>query len=107
MNEAKIKCSKCGHEDLFKQAVQESPLPFPHSNIVEGVIVCSNCQERTHIYYLSSELKVARAKLERAAMSYQRLKTQKNLIHLNKTRDEYSKMFDKEQEKYKEILEKA
>lgn len=79
-------------------------LPIPYGNVAEGVIVCPNCGRRTHVYYLSPALKQLRDRLDKAAISYQRLPTSFNLARLKEIKAEYAQAYDADQEKYNAIF---
>lgn len=102
----KIKCSKCAAESDLTACIREEPLPSPYSQVMEGVIVCPACVNRLHIYYLSNELRIKQNKLAELVVEWNRDKKYGVAREIKKVREEYSKFFDQEQEKYRLIMEK-
>lgn len=104
-----IQCVKCKKKHQLIDLIHEEPLPYPHSTVVEGLLICPKCGLRTHSYYMSDMLRYQQEKLKKALLAYheeKRTSLDINQAYRKYTRlqESYQKNFVREQEKYARIM---
>lgn len=99
-----IRCDQCEKE--FKLNLQATPLPAPYTDVAEMSIECPHCGYRKASHYMSPALIQKQLELRRAAILCQQNRTRLNIRRLIKVKQEYGQLFDAEQKKYVDFLNK-
>lgn len=104
---ARVRCGVCKTESIFSDCIKEEYFPSPYEAVVEGIVICPHCGDRKHIYFMTSEIRVAQAYLAKAVSAWEKDKKYANYAEMTRARDSHIKIFDAEQAKYREIFEKV
>lgn len=107
--EIKIRCDQCRQLNCLKNILVERALPSPYDQekVSEGVLICPDCGLEKHSYYISDATRWERTRITYQISKLSENQTPENFQKINNLRLEYVKIFDAEQEKYRELLEKA
>lgn len=73
---------------------------------VETVSICLDCGHVKHIYYMSKRLRIEQTGMGVKIKILAQRTTQENLNKVIVLRDNYKKLFDSEQERFRDLLEK-
>lgn len=99
-----IKCERCQHN--FRVALQAMPLPAPYSDVAQMMIRCPECGYERTTHFLSPVLIQKQIEMRHAISEWKKIQNRRNFNRLTRLKEEYKFLFDKEQEKYKNFLEK-
>lgn len=88
------------HKTMFEQA-----LPSPNFTVTEGLIVCPYCGNKIHCYYMSEYTRHLLGKVKIAVLRWHKEKSDHSYKDYQKIHMTYKKHFDRDQVKYKELME--
>jgi len=101
-----IECPNCYTKHTFKVLGTERAATPLEDGLTEGLLVCPECGNETHCYWMSRELREERAKIFGTIGVLAKRRTPINFQRIKELREKYKILFDIEQAKYKEIAEK-
>lgn len=100
---ALISCKNCPAKNTFEKMLTEREIA---PDIAEGILVCPDCGQETHCYYMSPELRTAQASIFATVASLSENITQEKYNEIVRLREKYKNIFDGEQDRIKKLLEK-
>lgn len=101
---ANVKCAPCGKEFKIEQMLREEPMPYPHTTVTEGFLLCPNCGHKTHNYYMPESLRHHQVMLRNAVLAWQQKKTPANWKEYVRRLRVFQNNYDTAQVKYGEIF---
>lgn len=103
---AKVKCVPCGGEFVIEDMLKEEAMPYPHTTVTEGFLLCPRCGHKTHNYYMPESLRHHQVMLRNAVLAWQQKKTNAAWTEYVRRLRVFQNNYDKVQEKYKELFAK-
>lgn len=102
-----VNCARCKRQFALDEMLQEESLFAPYELTVEGFMLCPRCGHRRHIYYLTEELRFRQVQLKALSEQWHESKDMQFYRQFMTAQTVYKAMFDREQKRYAEIVEKA
>jgi len=101
-----LECVNCHQKNSLDKLASERAVPPFRDGLTEGILICPECGYVTHCYYLSKNLAFKRVEIFNEIKILSEQKTTENFKRVLELKEEYKILFDGEQRKYKEMLEK-
>lgn len=101
-----MECVACKSRFGFnKDTMLETALPYPHLTVTEGLIVCPACGNKIHCYYMSERTRYLLGKVKIAILRWHETRTLPVYKDYEKAHKVYKNSYDRDQIRYKEIME--
>lgn len=99
-----IRCVACEKESEISLLTR--PISPLYPDVVEAYLKCPHCGLQTHTHFLSPALINKQLEMRKVAIEWQRKQSAHNFKKLTQVRQEYSDLYESEQKKYREFLDK-
>lgn len=101
-----VECSKCKYTAPLKDMMREEQMPEPYQTTVEGFLLCPQCGQRSHCYYMTESLRFNQEMLAKALARWHREKSDAAWREYERRQRVFQNNFDTVQKRYKGLLEK-